>query len=287
MKTKNKIIYHNADIDGFVSGAICKLAYPEFELVGVNYGDPMPELGPINFIVDFSFPMEDMIRESYKIIWIDHHKSAIEEHERLGGNIRGLRRISKSAAYLCFEFLGKNIEFQKFHKNPLFLDLVSAYDTWNHSEIISMNHRFQWRDIVASQYSFRFHLEDPARSMASYLDFLSDRDFLIENMSVGYNLLSYQESLDERASKRCTTLKKFDMNLLVLNAEGSSDTVASVVSPEHDAILLFKKDKDSWRYSLYRTEGSNADILSVAKSLGGGGHPGACGFESKKLLEWL
>ena len=37
-----KCFYHSADLDGQCSGAIVKLARPDCELVGIDYGDPFP-----------------------------------------------------------------------------------------------------------------------------------------------------------------------------------------------------------------------------------------------------
>lgn len=54
------------------------------------------------------------------------------------------------------------------------------------------------------------------------------------------------------------------------------------IKPEHDALLGFTyngKSKD-WRVSMYRIYGKEADLLSIAKKHGGGGHPGACGFRT-------
>ena len=78
--------YHSADLDGHCSGAIVRKKYPDVELIGINYGDEFPwEKIPGNLVimVDFSLqPFDDMVRllEMGDIVWIDHHKSAIEDY---------------------------------------------------------------------------------------------------------------------------------------------------------------------------------------------------------------
>lgn len=37
------IIHHNKDMDGYASGAICKLRYWDAKLIGWDYKDPIPD----------------------------------------------------------------------------------------------------------------------------------------------------------------------------------------------------------------------------------------------------
>jgi len=37
-----KCFYHSVDLDGHCSGAIVKRAYPDCEMIGINYGDKFP-----------------------------------------------------------------------------------------------------------------------------------------------------------------------------------------------------------------------------------------------------
>jgi len=56
-------IYHNADVDGFMSGAIMKLKYPDIKLIGYNYGMPFDMNIIFNedvIMSDISLPMRSM-----------------------------------------------------------------------------------------------------------------------------------------------------------------------------------------------------------------------------------
>lgn len=55
------------------------------------------------------------------------------------------------------------------------------------------------------------------------------------------------------------------------------------IKPHHDALMGFTFTGKDWRVSMYRIDGKDTDILSIAKKHGGGGHPGACGFHINKL----
>ena len=87
-----KCFYHSADLDGHCSGAMIKMAYPECEMIGINYGDEFPwesipcGCGEKIFMVDFSLQPYQKMRKldihADPLIWIDHHKSAIDEHEK-------------------------------------------------------------------------------------------------------------------------------------------------------------------------------------------------------------
>src|ERR1043166_3724895 len=85
--SKTICCYHSKDLDGYTSGAIVRKAHPDCELIGWDYGNPIPELGKGNqiVIIDICFPMKDMLRiaEENKVIWIDHHLSQFKEFEAL------------------------------------------------------------------------------------------------------------------------------------------------------------------------------------------------------------
>ena len=81
-------IYHD-DYDGHAAGSIVKEAYPSTKMYATNYGRPFPweEIGggEIVYLLDYSLqPYEDMLRlmNLARLIWIDHHKSAIAEAKK-------------------------------------------------------------------------------------------------------------------------------------------------------------------------------------------------------------
>src|SRR4051812_25171656 len=83
---KTTVIYHRADFDGIFCREIARKFLPEAEMIGWDYGDTkvtFPEDGMV-YVLDLSpecfesvpFAVPHLDR---RLIWIDHHKSAIEK----------------------------------------------------------------------------------------------------------------------------------------------------------------------------------------------------------------
>ena len=91
---KTACIYHSIDLDGWMSAAIVKhwfnstIEVPNkkdepintLDFIGYNYGDPIPDLSSYDRVImcDISFSKEEMEKVACKLIWIDHHNSAIK-----------------------------------------------------------------------------------------------------------------------------------------------------------------------------------------------------------------
>jgi len=149
-----KAFYHSADLDGHCSGAIVKMKYPECEMVGINYGDYFPWGGvdPSEklFMVDFSLqPFQKMAKLTEMIgmnlVWIDHHKTAMDEHKQWNNEhpaylaIDGVRKNGIGACRLVWEYLypGRHI--------PTFIKLLAEYDVWNHSDPRTLSFQYGMR----------------------------------------------------------------------------------------------------------------------------------------------
>lgn len=78
-----KVIFHRSDFDGkfceqiarrFLSTDPAKIQY-----IGYDYGDPVPQVAANDcvYLLDLSIP--ELMNHRY-LIWIDHHKTAIEKY---------------------------------------------------------------------------------------------------------------------------------------------------------------------------------------------------------------
>lgn len=275
---KNKIIYHRADLDGWCSGAIA-LHYvrsqgDDAQMIGWDYGDPCPIDGDEDFIImtDISLPVEDMKR-LYQMdcekMWIDHHKSAIQDAQDHGYRFAGSQKVGDSASLLAWKYFFPGLSV------PSIVDYIDRYDVWKRDET--------WGKILAMQYGLRSTMRDPSLDFKGWQDmFFGVGVIMNEIFKIGSSILDYTQNLYERQAKAAFTVEFEGLKFCALNScNGGSTTVDPAATEEHDALMVFRFDQAKWRVSLYKNEKSpkEIDLSLIAKKWGGGGHAGACGFE--------
>ena len=127
-------IYHSRDLDGWTSGAIIKAIYPDAKMIGYDYGekfpwDEIPE-GEGIVMADVSLPREDMIRlgmlSKGKMVWIDHHISAITAMIGVMPDIlTQVTDAGRAACEICWEYFNGSTV-------PEALELLGLYDSFRH-----------------------------------------------------------------------------------------------------------------------------------------------------------
>lgn len=330
--------YHRADFDGVCSAAIVEKFVPDCELYGIDYGDPFPwdkvmdgpqvsaaelEAGsglPRRrvYMVDFSLKPDEMKRlsEVCDLVWIDHHKSAIEACKAvLPADLPGLRLSSKAACELVWGWFEENHcaddavhpFVPDFHvprrfctcNLPEAVRLLGRYDVWDAENP-------DWPRIEAFQFGMRtYDLMNPADiRWRVFLDPSSEVEpgYVQEAIDSGTAILDYR---DQEAKALCAdgahleflfphgacpkkneTETGFDAwNLICLNTlQRGSWQFNSVWDPEkYDAMCVYGQLKDGrWRVNLYSTK-EEVDCGAICKALGGGGHKGAAGFICDEL----
>lgn len=277
---KNNIIYHSADLDGWCSGAITRMAVEKsrnlpIRMIPWDYGEPIPELdGPV-YMTDISFPPSVMknLAESNGLVWIDHHASAIKDSEEHGySGVDGVRKVGDSASLLAWRhFFG--------HDVPDVVKWVDLFDVWKKDN--EFGHT--WDQIMVMQYGMRYMMCDPSK-LTPYIAWCENFKKMCESLFVhGTVVLDYLRKQNEIECKRAFLIGFHGLKFLALNHSGNSETFKSVATPEHDGLMMFKFSGNNYRVSLYRNELSeksmDLDLSVIAKRLGGGGHAGACGFE--------
>ena len=272
--------FHGADDDGKSSAAIVKAKYSDATLIGINYGEPFPweKIEPKDtvFVVDFCVePIEEMIELSKKsdLVWIDHHKSSLEQAASVGFNPDGLRMIGRSGCELTWEFL--------FHgkQMPLAIHLIGRYDVWDHTD----------PRVLPFMYGMR--LEDTRPSNDGLWDNLlsEDTDVLEKILARGNIAFPYQVKEDERYAKSSSFEAEFEgYRAICLNVSPSNSLMFDSVWDEenHDVMLAFVFRGDKVKASVYTTR-ADIDCSKIALKLGGGGHKEAAGFEVKDAAEFF
>lgn len=263
--------YHNADNDGFCSGAIVKSIYPDCVLWGINYGQKVPwdEVNKHDkvVIVDFSFTPSEMSKlNEGDLIWIDHHKTAIEALSNQ--EIKGLREIGRAACELTWEFF-------KTDPMPIGVKLVGRYDVWDHSDPRT----------ISFELGLKQYVLDPVKNLGIWNDVINADEFFVYDVCRDGEVIKSYEA-KSNISKNETlafTAELAGIKVIAANNLCNSRFFDSTFDPNyHDAMCAFYLGKKgAWKYSLYSPK---IDCSVIAQQFGGGGHAGAAGFVHKNYL---
>lgn len=272
------VIHHNKDLDGFSSGAICKLRYPDAKLIGWDYKDPIPEFeqfrGHDVIMIDITFPIDDVKklgRICDQLTVIDHHISFKREYDERLDVWDSFLYIYKPNVAACE--IGWNHLFSD-KPVPYGITLLGRYDTWRQNE-------GNWKEeTLPFQYAMRTECTSAETFPTTYLEeYLPS--CLYKDVEKGKAILKYQEQQDMLACERSS----FEMEVyggfrgICLNTRAfSSNTLKSVYDPTiHDIMIGFEYTGTKWSVSL-RSD-NDIDVSTIAKARGGGGHAKAAGFE--------
>ena len=161
---KTVCIYHSIDLDGWMSAAIVKHWFmcnnsktevveygevrdekPDYDIentlimLGYNYGEPIPDLSEYDkvIMVDVSFSKEELLRintPNDRLIWIDHHASALKEFyesfdtiEATNKFFKGLRSSKFAACELTWKY------FFPYEEMPEIVKLNIVNKCWHSS----------------------------------------------------------------------------------------------------------------------------------------------------------
>lgn len=294
-----KVFYH-IDNDGKCAGFwVKKLAkgdeYKD-EFIPINYNIPFP-FEKINkdekvYIVDFSIKPEEMdklLEITPNVIWIDHHKTAIEAYADYDKEIRGIRYDGVAGCMLTYCYLSfmtrcgegylGDFDLVMTEYAPWFTQYIADYDVWTFKYGIQTK---------AFEKGFTVYPHEPTDDIWEDLyDFerhRNDTSLVDEIINQGSVIIRYRNSMMTDYCKHKgfdATLdgyKVFAVNMAMLN---SNDFI--VDNPEdYDMFVGFSFDGDTWNYSL-RAVGE-VDCSEVAKKYGGGGHRGAAGCNTKDFI---
>lgn len=275
---ENECFYHNADLDGKCSAAIVRYVHPAIELVGINYGDPFPWNdclpGETIYMVDFSLqPIDEMIRLAniVNLVWIDHHKTSIDDLQNSGHSVRGIQKTGIGACALVWDWflwlLGR--------PTPNAVRLLAEYDVWNHSDPLCLPFQYGMREIE----------NDPGAEIWRSLLSPEPASEFDRIVSHGQIIVSYETTQSTQRIKALAFETELDgLKVIAINhGLGSSKLFDSIWDPnEYDAMLTFVWRSGQWTISLY-SDKDGVDVGAVAKARGGGGHVGAAGFQCEEL----
>ena len=322
------IIYHDADFDGKLSNEVCRYhlnrLHPNATIhsYGWDYGRPVPddearthritvEGGLANttfqwsdydaiYIVDLSVD-ELMARPELreKIVWIDHHKSAIKKWDnqapRLGDVeppviFAGIRIDGVAACRLCWcwftwpnpadpasDIAAKQDFIDRKVDEPTLIRLAGEYDVWDHRDPDGKALQFGLRALSDKDYRILVESQFSSADGAGY-----GSTPLVAAIANGYAIKFYvDKQADEYSAVYAQTIQWEGLTFCALNIgqRGNSDLLRGGIKPEHDACFAWRWTGTEVLVSLYHAPGrEHHDLSKIAVKHGGGGHKGACGF---------
>lgn len=281
----NVVIYHKSDFDGIFCREIAKKKLGDSaEYIGWEYGEPNPEV-PAEvtlYIMDLSVP--DLM-DHPNLIWIDHHKSAIEKYDKDGRHRAGIRIDGVAACRLAWQYffgptfidsLMKEQFVDRKVNEPLAVRLAGEYDIWDKRD----PHVDLFQRGLYSMELTAYHWDAMLSPMVGGAVLIGD---IIDR---GRVVNDYQKIVDEQLLKyRAFDLHWNGLTFLAINhARCNSLTFESGAKEYHDGLLSFCWTGTKWTISMYHTAfNKEIDLSAIAVAFGGGGHKGACGFTCKTL----
>ena len=275
-----KCFYHT-DLDGECSAAIVLQEHPYAECIPINYNDRFPfesiDEGGDVFIVDFSLQKPGEWRRlmsiTPNIVWIDHHKTAIEAAKDEGAwAIQGLRRIDDTAGCeLTWEyFFGMTA--------PHIVSLVGDWDTW----------RFNEGDLTRQVHEALEMVRDTRPASAFWRHMFDEVQPGIETDIESLAKLGDQ-ILGKKVVRDAETITDFGWEVEFAGRKGvavnrrCNSQLFATVAEQFDLWLPCVFDGQQWTVSVYAQNGGDIDCSAIAKAHGGGGHKYAAGFQCDSL----
>lgn len=286
------VIYHRADFDGLFSREIAKRFFGDnAEYIGWDYGDAVPEVKGAEtvYMIDISV---DALMGHPGLVWIDHHKSAIE---KFPARIRGYRIDGVAACRLAWQWFNhpdgpcspyaqpseywlplKQAYLDRLVSEPCAVQLAGEYDVWDrrNPDAELFQHGLRTAEI---NWSMLLGCDRPAASA-----------YICQLLSAG-EVLQFARRNENKSviTQQGFTVDFEGLTFLACNsARFNSHLFTAGLKPEHDGCLGFAWDggKGKWKVSLYGVPGKPLfDFAAIAVKHGGGGHKQACGFECETL----
>ena len=310
-------IYHLADLDGQMSAAIVKLWFNQQEVpnkkgesintidfIGYNYGNPIPDLSEYDKVImcDISFHKETMNALALygKLIWVDHHISAIKDSEIDNGiiapynNISGLRDTKFAACELTWMYFFPN------EPMPEIVRLLGRYDCFGHKgteeETKVLEFQYGARQRISNYEEAYNYLKIELNSyLPNANNYDREENPIYRIWNNGKSIYQYLCTEAKQSYKNGFEIKfdnpKWDtiehhpelqlkLKFICINKERFNPINFGIDYHRdgYDGCACFWHNGNKWNFSLYNGNGK-VDCSQIAKQFGGGGHNGAAGFQ--------
>lgn len=296
------VLYHRADLDGVLSGVIAKhyLSLNPLNNVcmfGADYGDNLKELN-LNqydkiYVLDFSdnWLLTHPIL-SKKVIWIDHHISAIDKKYKVNqyciNGVAACRLVYQYFTNDTASFLTDQSFYMRQVNEPYIVALTGEYDIWDQTSPIALFVNKAINDLSFNNIEFIYNQLRFIQCPRGFESKSLDKEYIANNKKNekdGFDLLFHYVNKGEGAIDFIRSTSQTLGGGVKINLLGK---IGRAFNTHIRSSLIHKQSKDEdftmvWCYngnsmikvSLYS---ETIDVSAIASQFGGGGHRGAAGF---------
>lgn len=268
-----------------------KTCYDDALFFPVNYNSDIPwevierNGADLIYILDFSLQRpgewERLLGINSNVIWIDHHKSAIEDAPLEVQKLPGLRDIKFSGCELTWAYF--NGQDPSSDQMPKVVRLVGDYDTWRFSHPDTRKFMAGFKTLC---YVGKIGELSPICGGASLLSLRTHEDEVEELVRLGEIIDVKQGADNESTLSNWGYIVEFEgFRGVAVNRSCSSLMFESMNDSDYQLMLPHQWDGKQWTVSLYvfPRYKDEIDVSQIAKRFGGGGHRGAAGFQINEL----
>ena len=279
------LIYYHDDNDGCCAAAIAGNYYDrnEFSLkfVAINYGKESWNQEEIEaaekvWLLDFtSDKMDEFVKAcGSKLIWIDHHKTAMERFPNFWNSrtIPGIRSLEKAACVLTWE-----CTHPKYVPPPVAVAYIGDKDMW----------KFEYIQTKAFSAGFSLMVKTPEDAVWDVLLSSEYEDTVNKMIYVGELLLKAQNYRTQKAFERGVDCTFHNLKARLVNTTGDISELGEFIykKPEYDIAIMWQAIENMVVFSLRSDsrDPDSPDCAEIAQQYGGGGHRNAAGFQKKNM----
>lgn len=305
---KPLVIYHKSCADGFAAAFAAWLKFgDDAEYVPMQYGFGCKDLPAISgrevYMLDFSWPkyhMERLFRKAKRVVLLDHHKTAFEMW--CGNNVTfysedELNRESPRQIILDNNKSGAVLTWEYFHPGepiPSLFKHIDDYDRWQ----FKLEGTKEFNKAIWSYTPWTF--EQWTGWLRCWGDgHLPGKEslFLAEGAAILRAHNQNVQAVVKGAAMKCAVVwyggmesePRWDKGLSAnCPPHLTSDVGHELANQSGTYGLCWHMNNEGKVLCSLRSNG-DYDVSAIAKSLGGGGHKNAAGFETDMgtLLGWL
>ena len=263
---KTLVIYHKADFDGIFCREIAKkfLGTVDVEYVGWDYGDSDAIVPPgIERIYMLDISVEAWMGDN-RLIWIDHHKSAIEKYPT---TIPGYRIDGVAACRLAWQWFTatesndpisspptKEGFVNRDVAEPLAVRLAGEYDIWDKRDPNAELFQHGLRSRELGENVWELMLVDQAVEGGK----VDCGTIIVEALLDAGQAIQYAKTQENKSIIEAAgfTIQFEGLCFLACNhARYNSHLFTAGLKPEHDACFGFAWRDGHWNVSLYHAPG--------------------------------